>query len=838
MDYKKLLPHAIAIAVMLAVAAIFFAPNAFYGKLLPQGDNVKARGMQTETKAYLDKEGTAPLWTNAAFGGMPSFQIYQKIDGNLTKPVYKAMFLGQPITSVWAQVFAAMLCMYLLMLVLRVDWRVAIFAALTYGITSYNVDILEAGHSTKMNALAMMPGVFAGLILLYREKWLLGAGVFALFLTMQINANHVQITYYTLLLCAIYGAAALADAIKAKSLANWAKASAISLACLILGFGSNISRLWPTYEFSKETIRGKSELTQKSSKGDGLDKDYLFGWSYGIGESLTLLVPHAYGGGANESFEKTKFFDLVSRGTSTVEKKQIARQIASSFYWGNQPFVGTAIYFGAIVVFLALMGAFLVPGRTKWWLVAGGIFTLTLAWGKNFFLNDILYDVLPMFNKFRAVSMALGISQMCFAILAALGIQQWFNQETSVLTKQRALYIALGSTVLLCLIAGFGGVGSGANDAALAKQINMPNLSQILEQDRAALARSDAFRSLGFILAAAAVLWFSLRGTLKAGMAVIIMVALALADHWGVATRTKSSDDYQDKRIALGKVPEQPYDAQIKADPDPHYRVLDLARGGITGNAFTSYYHKSLSGYSAAKLQRFQEVVDTFLTTNLGENLHIIGMLNGKYIVTQKGEVVQNPEVCGNAWFVEHFTVVPDGNAEIAALHNLNPKDSAVVQQSFAEGLNGLNIQRDSNATIKLTSYHPDKMEYTYSASSEQLALFSEMYYPPAKGWQCYLNGEPAPDFIKANYLIRAMRLPPGQNMKLEMRFEPRSFYLGEKLSMVFSLLVLLLFAVGVWFWYKKGLNMPPANLDNVPQPEQHKRAPEPQSIVKKGKKK
>lgn len=820
MDYKKLLPHAIAIAVILAVAAIFFAPNAFNGKVLPQGDNVKARGMQTEIKSYLEKEGKAPLWTNAAFGGMPAYQVFQKIDGNLTTPVYKAVFLGQPITSVWAQVFAAMLCMYLLMMVLRADWRVGLFAALAYGITSYNIDILEAGHSTKMNALAMMPGVFAGLILLYREKWLLGAGVLALFITMQVNANHVQITYYTLLLAAIYGAVALVDAVKGKTVANWAKASSIGLVCVALGFGANISRLWPTYEFSKETIRGKSELTQKASKGDGLDKDYLFGWSYGIGESLTLLVPHAYGGGANEKMENTKFYDLVSRGASAAEKKQIARQISSAFYWGEQPFVGTAIYFGAIVCFLFLLGAFLVPGRTKWWLVIGGVFALTLAWGKHFFLNDILYDVLPMFNKFRAVSMALGIAQFCFAILAALGIQEWFRQDTTQQQKQRALYIALGGTVLLCLIAGFGGVGSGANDAGLAEQIKMPNLPQILEQDRASLARSDAFRSLGFILATAAVLWFSLRGALKAGMAVLIVVALALADHWGICSRTISSEDYQDKRAALGNVPEQPYDAQIKADTDPHYRVLDLARGGITGNAFTSYYHKSLSGYSAAKLQRYQEVVDTFLTSNLGENLHIVGMLNGKYIVTQKGEVIRNPEVCGNAWFVEHFMVVPDGNAEIGALHNLNPKDSAVVQQSFAEGLKGLNIQRDSTATIKLTSYHPDKMEYTYSASSEQLALFSEMYYPPAKGWKCYLNGEPAPDFIKADYLIRAMRLPAGQNMKLEMRFEPKSFYLGEKLSLAFSLLTLLLFAGGMYFFFRSKPDLSPNLLPEETTPE------------------
>ena len=829
MDFKKLLPHLIAVLVLAAVAAFFFAPNAFGGKVLAQPDNVKAKGMQTEVQAYLKKEGTAPLWTNSAFGGMPSYQIYAPIEGNLTGFIFKALLFWTDImTVVWVQVLLAMLTMYLLISILKADWRVAIFGALAYGITTYNVDILEAGHTTKMIALALAPGVLAGLVLAFNRNLLLGGAIMALFLAMQIYSNHVQITYYTLLISGVYFLAKIADAYREKALGDWAKALAVCCLAIVLAFASNLSRLWPTYEYSQETIRGISELSQKKSKGDGLDKDYLFGWSYGVDESLTLLVPHFAGGGAGESYKSTKLYNAVS--------PQARDQVKGLFYTGEQTFVGTAIYFGAIVFFLFIFGAFLVPGGVKYWLLGGGLLMISLAWGKHFFLNDIFYDYLPMFKKFRAVSMALGPGQLCFAVLAALGLQHVNNPEISMEKKKRALWWAVGITGGLALLAFALGSTSGQYDNVLQQE---PALLSLLQEDRASMLRSDVFRSLGFVAIAAGLLWLYLQGRMKMGLTVLLIALFSLVDNWMVCSRTLSSNKYESKRAAIAPPQEEAFDKQIKQDPDPHYRVLDLARGGITGNAITSYFHKSLSGYHAAKLQRYQEVVDSFLTTDLNKNLHIVGMFNGKYIIGQNGELFPNPEACGHAWFVKNFTTAPNADAELQALKTLKPKETAVIRQDFAEGLKGFNIQADSNASIRLLRYHPDTMSYEYSCATDQLAVFPEIYYPPSKGWKCYLNGQPAPDFIKADYLLRAMRLPAGQKVKLEMIFSPRSFYIGENVARVASAIILLFLFGGLYWWFSKHpLTDPNRLVESAAVAEKPTRAAEPRTAKTKRKKK
>lgn len=824
MEFKKFYPHLLAIAVFLFVAAIFYAPNAFSGKVLPQPDNEKARGMQTEVRHYMETEGKAPLWTNAAFGGMPSFQVYSPVKSNLTAPIYKTLFLWADYTAAWVQVFVAMFCLYFLLSVLGLDWRAGIVGAVAFGITTYNVDILVAGHSTKMAALALSSGILAGVVLTFQGRLLLGGGLTALFTAMQLYANHVQITYYTLLLAGLYILAELANMIlRRNGYLVWGRAVAVVGLAFMLGFGANLSRLWTTYEYGSETIRGKSDLSQKAGKGNGLDKKYIFDWSSGIGESLTLMVPHARGCGFNESIRHTGLFETLTDGGGTEkERQQIGQTLAGWYYWGDQPFVGTAIYFGAIVCFLFFLGAWLVTGPVKWWLVSGGLFSIMIAWGKNFFLNEYLVDIIPMMNKFRAVTMALGIAQLCFAALAAMGLQYLFDQDIAKEKKKQALYVALGLSAFFCLLPVFMGGGENTQqDQELAAQYKIPNLLSSLIEDRAALARSDAFRSLGFIALAAGLIWLGLAGRLKAGLTVLLVGALALTDHWMVSLRNISPEKYEAKRTATAPPAEKPFDKQIKSDKDPHYRVLDLSRGGITGNAYTSYFHKSLSGYHAAKLQRFQEVVDTFLGQDLGRNLHIVGMMNGKYVVIPKDKdqvsVLPNEEACGNAWFVGHALVAPTAEAELAALRTLNPKDTAVLQENLASNVAGLSFRRDSTDYIRLSSYHPDKMVYEYSARSEQLAVFSEIYYPPAKGWKCYLNGQAAPDFFKVNYLLRGMRLPAGEKMSLEMRFEPRSYYLGEQIALGASVLTLLLFGAGLFFFFRKNQWQDPNRLYDAP---------------------
>lgn len=810
MDLKKFLPHLIATGLLFGVSVFFFAPNFFGGKVLYQSDNDQARGMQTEIQDYLKKEGKAPLWTNAAFGGMPGYQIYAPTYGNLIKPLTKAAFLWTDVTGVWAQVLAAMFFMYLLVVTLGADWRVAIFGALAYGISTYHMDLLGTGHSTKMAALAFAPGILAATVLLFNGRLFAGTSLLALMTSMQIYVNHVQITYYTFIIVGIFVLFQFIEAIRHKAMVRWTKALLAIMFALLVGTASNLSKLWPTYEYSRETIRGKSELKSNAEKGDGLDKEYLFGWSYGIGESLTLLVPHFAGGGNGENFGDTKLTKAMLRQSPpNTSKAQIQQQAASLYYSGEQPGVGTAIYFGAIVCFLFFLGAFLVPGPIKWWLTAGGLFMITLAWGKYFFLNHLLFDYLPLFNKFRAVSMALGPAQLCVAALAAMGLQKLADQDISLEQKKRALWFAIGASTLLCLVALVAANSTGPNDKALDGN---PQLLELLKADRADMLRSDVMRTLGFVLAAAAMVFFYLRGTFKAAWMVGLVATLSLADTWMVCTRTISSSEYQSKQVATRTPPEEAFDQQIKADRDPHYRVLDLSRGSITGNAITSYFHKSLSGYHAAKLQRYNEVVMKYFGQDLGKSLHIVGMLNGKYIINDQGRVFTNPEVCGNAWFVGHCQIVPDADTEFQALGTLNPKDTVVVQASLSDAFQNMRLQRDSGDYIRLTKYHPDRMTYEYSAKTDQIAVFSEIWYPPSLGWKCYLNGQPAPDFIKADYLLRAMKLPAGEKQQLEMRFEPKSYYLGEKVSYATSAIILLLCLGSLFWWYRGGGLIPDAH--------------------------
>lgn len=795
-DFKKFLPHVIAAVILLAVSMIFFAPNAFEGKVLYQSDNDKARGIQTEIQQYFKTEGETPLWTNSQFGGMPSYQVYTRAESDLIRPFSRATYLFQDISSVWAQTFGLMLMMYLFLSVLRLDWRVALMGALGYGITTYNVDILEAGHTTKVMALTMMPGMFAAVVLILRNKWLLGGGMLALFTAMQLYVNHVQITYYTLLLIGIYFLVALVAAIRQQNIKNWAIGAGVAGLALVLGMGTGAARMLTTWEYSKETIRGASELPTKASKGDGLDKDYLFGWSYGIGESLTLLVPHAFGGGANEQYKDSKLVRALP-----AENR---RGIGSVFYMGEQPFVGTAIYFGAIICFLALLGAILVSGAIKWWMLIGGLFALSLAWGRHFFLNHIFFDVLPMFNKFRAVSMAMGVSQMCFAALAAMGLQAFLSGGYSADAKKKALFIAAGSTIGLCLLAMFMLDTTGPNDAKIFG--SQTQLLKLLQEDRAALISADAMRSMGFIAVTAALLFFYLRGGIKSSVVAMSILVLVLADHWLVSSRNISPEKYTNARNTSAPPKPEAFDLEIQKDKDIHYRVLDLARGSITSNGTNSYFHKSINGYHAAKLQRFQEVVEKYLDgEKINESLHILGMMNTKYIIAPKGEVIPNPKAYGHAWFIKNIQVVKDGDEELNALGALNPRDTAVVQASFAAAIKGLEYTTDSTATIKLSSYHPEKMVYEYSAATDQFAVFPEQYYPPAKGWKCYLNGQPYDDFVKVDYLLRGLKVPAGQNMKLEMRFEPASWKIGNTIGLVTSLITLVLFGAGMFYWYKSG---------------------------------
>jgi len=824
---KRLLPHLLAYFLMMAISFIFFSPYVFEGKVLTQGDNVRARGMQGEITKVEDETGERPLWTNSMFGGMPSYQIQMSPGNNLTRIPYGLLFLKQSVTKPHTVVLVAMICCYLLLITLGVDWRLSIIGAVAFGLSNYQIDLAEAGHSTKMAAVALLPGVFAGALLTYRGKYLLGGALFGLFMAMEILANHLQITFYAGWMLVILGIVQFIGAIRKGTMNNFIKASAILVATALLGVAANADRIWVTQEYAKETIRGTSELSSKGGK-DGLTKDYIFAWSYGIKESMTLLIPNFNGGGRSQHFRGTKTHDLIYRNMVANFSQSMPRdaaiksaeaQVAALMYWGNQPMVGVAIYFGAIIVFLFFLGAFLVPGEIKAWLVASAIFTLMLAWGGNFFLNGFLVDYVPMFNKFRAVSMALGLTHLAVVLLAILGLQAFFSKQYTVAQKQKALMIALGITGGLCLLALVGSFMMDFSNPAKDSRYPANILPTILE-DRGSILRMDALRSLLFIGLAAGSLFVFLKGKIKVLVAVLLVGVLSILDVWLVNKRILFAEKYETPKQARAAANPTPVDQQIMADPDPHFRVLDLSRGMSFTSADASYFHKSIGGYHAAKLMIFQDVAERYLSPQYGQNplehLNILGMLNTKYVIQggQEGsppQVAKLSEALGNAWFVEEYKTVPSADAEIAALANLDPRKTAILRQSEADKISGLTITRNPADNIRLTSYHPDKMTYEYSAANDRLAVFSEIYYPESKGWKIYLDGQAMNGaLLRADYLLRAAKLPAGKHT-VEMRFEPRAWYIGGTIALVTSILLIVGFLAAL-FLHFKGREVPVAD--------------------------
>jgi len=808
---KTLLPHIAAFFILMLVAFIYFLPSVT-GKVLRQSDNFNAYGMQAEMKKY-EANGDRPiLWTNAAFGGMPTYQLRGSARNNLLVHPYRASVAWNSVTVPHTALFLLMLCFYILMMSLGIDWRIGIMGAVAYGLCTNFVILMEAGHSTKIIALAYTPAVLAGILLAFRGKYLLGAGMTAFFMGLQITANHLQITYYLLLILAIYGIFKLVESIRKNELPNFAKAAGALVIATILAFAANTTNLWTTQEYGKETIRGTSELAAKAGQ-DGLTKEYAFGWSYGIGETMTLMFANARGGGSLQSGEGTKAYDSMLRlakqqGAPNAQAEGFARQSGSFMYWGDQPFTAGPIHYGAIICFLFFLGAFLVKGSVKWWLITASIFVIILSWGKNFFFNDFMFDYFPFYSKFRSVKMILNLGLMLFILMGTLGLQRFFSREVTAKSKRRALIYAASVTGGICLLML---MASGIMDYSNPgdQRFEQYVSAKDLQSSRAGLLRADVIRAFLFIFAAAGALWAYTTGKFKSVFAIPTIALLVLFEAWTASSRFVNHDSFEEKSNITAAAQPTPADTQIMGDKDPHFRVLDLARGGLRGNATTSYFHKSLSGYHAAKLMIYEELLETYQLNDVNSNGQILDMLNTKYLIAPseggQPQVVPRNTNLGNAWFVNDFKLVETADAELAGLKNLNPRSTALIQKKYSNYLNSLDLTSDSltNAgnSIRLTNYHPNKLIYESNANSEQLAVFSEIYYPPNKGWQVYIDDAPVEqDFIKANFVLRAMRVPAGKH-KIEMRFEPRSYYTGETISLIGSILAMLCFVGGMFYW-------------------------------------
>jgi hypothetical protein len=800
---KKIIPFASAIIIFIIITLVYLSP-LLEGQRLKQDDITRHKGMSKEIVDYREKTGIDPLWTNSMFGGMPAYQISVEYKGNLIRFIDDILRLGLPHPA--GLVFLYMLGFFILLIVMKVDPWLSIAGAIAFGFSSYFFIILDAGHNSKAHAIGYMAPVIAGIILTYRGKYIIGGILTVLFLALEINAGHPQISYYLFMLLLIFAIVEFIGAIKSKNLPSFIKASVIVIVAGVIGVLTHITNLWATYEYGKETIRGKSELTSnQENRTSGLDKDYATQWSYGVGESFSLFIPNIKGG-ATGLIGKNEY---ALKNVDSQLKETVANN--ANQYWGDQPFTSGPVYAGAIIVFLFVYGLFIIRGRLKWWLLIGTVLSIMLAWGKNFMpLSDLFLDYFPGYNKFRAVSMTLVIAELTLPILALLALNKVISEPTVFKQKVKVFQFQIHPFYLSFIITAGLALLFALLPSAFFKFLNVQEIAGIAQQKksnpeyatqitdfyanveiaRKAILKADAFRSFVFILLAGIVIWAFTASRLKKGIAIGLISLLILVDMWSVNKRYLNKENFISKSKA-----EKPYqktraDELILKDVDPNYRVLNLTVDPFA-DAGTSYFHKSIGGYHGAKLRRYQELYDHLMKGKL--NMNLLNMLNTKYIIQaddkKQPTVYPNMKALGNAWFVKEIKQVQNADEELQAMTDFKPETTAIVDQRFNKYLKNFTPVYDSTALIKLIKYAPNNLQYQVNSDKDQLAVFSEIYYD--KGWNAYVDGALTPHF-RVDYVLRGMIVPAGKHF-VEFKFEPKVFKLGEKISFASSLLVILL---------------------------------------------
>jgi hypothetical protein len=813
--FKKFLPHIIAIGILLLLAIIYCKP-VLDGQVLTQGDNIQWQAMAKQSLDYKAAHGQAPLWTNSMFGGMPGYQIVLE-----SREPFNISDLGKVFT-LWMPkpinfFFLAGLSFYLLCVVLGTRSWIGLLGAIAYAYSSYDPIIVGAGHDTKMMAIAYLPAVLAGIIMLTQKKYIKGLAVTALFMSLLIASNHMQVTYYFLLLLGVLGIVFAIFTIREKDYKHLILTGVLVIAALGLSVAVNTMTMWTTYEYSKETIRGgKSELTQKAAdtKGSGLDKEYAFRWSYGIFETFTFVVPNLYGGSSQgELTENSETYKtLKSLGVPDQQASQMIK--AWPMYWGEQPGTSGPVYLGIVIVFLAIFSFRLIKSWHKWWILAISILAILMSYGSNLaFFNYALFDYLPFYNKFRAPSMVLIIPQLTLVILAVLGIQALLNPElkkADLVANLKRSGIIMGVILGILLVLSVTLSWSNNSDQMMAQQFKQMaggsddianQLMRALHADRASLYRSDVFRAIILFALAFGMIWYFLKDKIKMQWLAAGLIVLVIFDLLQVDTRYLNSDNYVEESKYKGNFSPTPADQQIAADKDPYYRVFNVTKGDPFSDAMTSYFHNSIGGYHAAKLILYQDLIENQISKN---NLNVLNMLNAKYVITpgQGGQQVvaqRNPQALGNAWFVKDIVWAPNADAEMKALDNLNTKDSVVIDQRFKSAVKAQPVY-DSAATIALRKNDVDEISYTSNAATPQFAVFSEVYYK--EGWKAYIDGVET-DYVRVDYALRGMSVPAGKH-EIVFRFHPKSFYLGDKIGFFSSLIVLLLLIGAVVLEFRK----------------------------------
>ncbi len=797
LSLKSMLVHVAALLIFAVVSAAYFAPQ-FSGKKINQSDTILFLGMAQEINDHHEKTGEWTQWTNSGFGGMPSYQIKSVVPMNLMTKIRSALSLWFP-RPAGMFIFGA-LCFYLMALVLGVNPWLGIIGGLAFSFTTNNVVLFEAGHNTKILTIMSSPLVIAGVLQAYKGKFLSGALVFALGMSLCFGSNHPQMTYYLGILMGIYVLIKAAAAVKNKELLTFAKASGMLLIGLLLGFGTSAGKLLPTYEYSKETMRGKPILktegvAKSSSEVDGLEWGYATAWSNGFADLWPSYIPMAVGGSSGEIIsEKTPLGRELKRRGMNLDTTPIPT------YFGDLTFTSGPIYFGAVVFFLFLLCFTYLEPQVRWWGVASVVLTMLLSMGNNMeVLYRVFFDYFPFFNKFRTPNSILSVTALIIPLIGVMALDRFFKQDKSTL-KKSGVIIPAAVLIVGALLLAFVGPSMMSFTSGYDSQLIQAGVkASAIEETRVTMMQGSAYRSIIFIALAAAALFLYLRGTINAKIAMLIIGFLALGDILMVDKNYVNNDDFVSSRQFDRNFELRPVDEEILKDRDLHYRVLDTSVGNPFTSSRASYHHKSIGGMHAAKLQRIDDMIYKHFLKN---NQVAYDMFNTKYFIGQGQDgslgAQKNTGAAGNAWFVENINMVASANAEIDAINGLDVKSTAVVHSEFSDYIGGLDPTK--NGTIKLTSYTPDKLVYTSNSSSEQLAMFSEIWYGPNKGWNAYIDGEPV-DHIRANYILRALKIPGGKH-EIVFEFKPSSYRIGGIIALISSLLIIggLLYWFFLWF--------------------------------------
>ena len=809
--YGKTIGIIAAILGFAIITLVYFNP-LLEGKRVKQHDTEMWKGMSQEIITYREATGEQTLWTNSMFGGMPAWNITVPMKSNLFLNIHDILSLYLPDAT--GAVFVGMLGFFILLMVLECGLGVSIAGALAFGFTSYMFIIIGAGHNTKAYAMAYMAPVIAGIVLAYKGKYIKGAILTAFALALEIRVNHLQITYYLLLICIILVIAQFISDIKEKQLGRFFKASAGLLVAVILAVLTSSTLLYSNYEYGKETTRGKPVLTQDASnQTTGLDRDYITQWSYGIGETWSLLVPNAKGGASAYIGNKSTFLEKADPRF----RQNIAQ---SNAYWGDQPGTSGPVYVGAIVVFLFVLGALIVKGKMKWALLAATLLSIMLSWGKNFMgFTDFFIDFIPGYSKFRAVSMTLVIAEVCMPLLGFLGLAEIMRNPDSLKNNIKKFYIAFGITAGICLLfyiaprlffsflsqaeaEQFAKLQTGADGAIYA------SFSEQLQNVRVAIFRKDALRSLIFVILAALPLFIYGKGKMKQPVVMAILAVLVVIDMFPIDKRYMNNDNFIPKRQFEKPFAETAADKAILADKSPDFRVLNLTKD-VFNDASTSYFHKSIGGYHGAKMRRYQDIINGYLSgeiqnfntifknsrTNqeLANNMKqqkVLNMLNTKYVIySPEANPMLNPEAYGNAWMVDKINWVDTPNEEFEAIANTDTRHTAIVSKEFEQQIGNFRPADSISGEITMTDYKPNQLTYSFKSDNDQLVVFSEIW-TQKDGWHLTIDGEEHP-IVRADYLLRSAIVPAGEH-QIVMRYEPKIWKIGNTIALISSITIIL----------------------------------------------